>query len=178
MLRRGCLPRRYSVPGRTPVVGRFALPSGNPYAPDSSVPIRSFALRFTQANGQQWRTGMNSMPVFPVGTPEAFYQMRKPVPQKRPRASLRPGAMPAFFCRATRKRRPFCNGSKPRNPRPAMPPRAITGSMRFIWSTQPGSGRRCAGVWCRWGRTRRVLRRPTMPIIWSRIWINAWRRGL
>ena len=61
--------------GRTPVVGRFALPSGNPYAPDSSVPIRSFALRFTQANGQQWRTGMNSMPVFPVGTPEAFYQM-------------------------------------------------------------------------------------------------------
>ena len=53
---------------RTPVVGRFALPAGNPYAPDSAVPIRSLALRFTQANGQQWRTGMNSMPVFPVGT--------------------------------------------------------------------------------------------------------------
>jgi catalase len=26
---------------RTPVVGRFALPAGNPYAPDSAVPIRS-----------------------------------------------------------------------------------------------------------------------------------------
>ena len=36
---------------RTPVVGRFALPSGNPYAPDSSVPIRSFAVQFNQANG-------------------------------------------------------------------------------------------------------------------------------
>jgi len=61
------------APGRTPVVGRFALPGGNPYAPDSSVPIRSFALRFTLPNGEQWRTGMNSMPVFPVATPQAFY---------------------------------------------------------------------------------------------------------
>lgn len=57
----------------TPVVGRFALPGGNPYAPDGGVPIRSFALRFTQADGQQWRTGMNSMPVFPVATPAAFF---------------------------------------------------------------------------------------------------------
>lgn len=61
--------------GRTPVVGRFAVPGGSPYAPDSSVPIRSMALRFTQANGQQWRTGMNSMPVFPVATPQAFYEL-------------------------------------------------------------------------------------------------------
>jgi catalase len=62
------------APGRTPIVGRFAVPGGNPYAPDSSVPIRSMALRFALANGQQWRTGMNSMPVFPVATPEAFYE--------------------------------------------------------------------------------------------------------
>jgi catalase len=58
---------------RTPVVGRFAIPGGNPYAPDGSVPIRSMALRFALANGQQWRTGMNSMPVFPVATPQAFF---------------------------------------------------------------------------------------------------------
>jgi catalase len=43
--------------GRTPVVGRLAIPGGNPYAPDSTAPIRSMALRFTQPNGQQWRTG-------------------------------------------------------------------------------------------------------------------------
>lgn len=61
--------------GRTPVVGRFALPGGNPYAADSSVPIRSFALRFDLANGEQWRTGMNAMPVFPVSTPQAFYDL-------------------------------------------------------------------------------------------------------
>ncbi|EPL10589.1 catalase family peroxidase [Pseudomonas sp. CF161] len=82
---------------RTPVVGRFALPSGNPYAPDSSVPIRSLALRFTQANGQQWRTGMNSMPVFPVGTPEAFYQMQQASSPDPATGKPNPASMPAFF---------------------------------------------------------------------------------
>lgn len=60
--------------GKAPVVGRFALPGGNPYAPDSSVPIRSMALRLTAPDGEQWRTGMNSMPVFPLATPQAFYE--------------------------------------------------------------------------------------------------------
>ena len=83
--------------GRTPVVGRFALPSGNPYAPDSSVPIRSLALRFTETNGQQWRTGMNSMPVFPVGTPEAFYAMLQAGAPETATGKPKPDAMPAFF---------------------------------------------------------------------------------
>ncbi len=83
--------------GRTPVVGRFALPSGNPYAPDTSVPLRSFALRFSLANGQQWRTGMNSMPVFPVGTPQAFYAMLKAGTPDPATGKPKPDAMPAFF---------------------------------------------------------------------------------
>lgn len=58
--------------GRTPVIGRLALPTGNPYSSDSASPLRSFAVQFMQADGQQWRSGMNSMPVFPVSTPEAF----------------------------------------------------------------------------------------------------------
>jgi catalase len=85
------------APGRTPVVGRFALPGGNPYAPDNSVPIRSFAVRFTQADGQQWRTGMNSMPVFPVGTTEAFFaslQASRPDPAT---GKPDPAAQQAFF---------------------------------------------------------------------------------
>jgi len=85
------------APGRTPVVGRFAIPGGNPYAPDSSVPMRSFALRFTQANGQQWRTGMNSMPVFPVATPQAFYaqlQAQQPDPAT---GKPNPAKVKAFF---------------------------------------------------------------------------------
>ncbi|MDB6446052.1 catalase family peroxidase [Pseudomonas sp. 21TX0197] len=82
---------------RTLVVGRFALPSGNPYAPDGSVPIRSLALRFTQADGQQWRTGMNSMPVFPVGTPEAFYQFQQAQSPDPATGKPNPAAVPAFF---------------------------------------------------------------------------------
>ncbi len=82
---------------RTPVIGRFALPSGNPYAPDSSVPIRSFALQFNLANGQQWRTGMNSMPVFPVGTPEAFFEMLKAGAPDPATGKPNPAGMPAFF---------------------------------------------------------------------------------
>ncbi|MET4570233.1 catalase family peroxidase [Rhodanobacter soli] len=85
------------APGRTPVVGRFAIPGSNPYAPDSSVPIRSMALRFTQANGQQWRTGMNSMPVFPVATPQAFFaqlQAQQPDPAT---GKPDPAKVAAFF---------------------------------------------------------------------------------
>ncbi|MBD1602189.1 catalase family peroxidase [Pseudomonas typographi] len=85
------------APGRTPVVGRFALPSGNPYAPDSSVPIRSFALRFTQADGQQWRTGMNSMPVFAVGTPQAFFAMLKAGSPDPATGKPNPDTLKAFF---------------------------------------------------------------------------------
>ncbi|NWA03664.1 catalase family peroxidase [Pseudomonas gingeri] len=83
--------------GSVPVEGRFALPSGNPYAPDSSVPIRSLGLRFILANGQQWRTGMNSMPVFPVGTPEAFFEQLKASAPDPATGKPNPAAMAAFF---------------------------------------------------------------------------------
>ncbi len=89
---------------RTPVVGRFALPAGNPYAPDNSVPIRSLALRFTQANGQQWRTGMNSMPVFPVGTPEAFYQLQQAQSPDPATGKTEPGGCASVLCGAPRSR--------------------------------------------------------------------------
>jgi catalase len=60
--------------GRTPVIGRLAIPGGNPAAPDGSSAVRSMALMFTQPDGQQWRSGMNSTPMFGVHTPEQFYQ--------------------------------------------------------------------------------------------------------
>jgi len=58
---------------RTPVIGRFAIPGGDPSAPDASVPVRSMALDFKLPDGQQWRTGMNNTPVFIVNTPQAFF---------------------------------------------------------------------------------------------------------
>lgn len=65
------------APGETPVTGRFAIAGGNPDAPDYAVPVRSMALAFQQANGEQWRTGMNAMPLFPVSTVEEFYELQK-----------------------------------------------------------------------------------------------------
>ena len=57
---------------RTPVIGRFALPGGNPGIADSSVPVRSMALLFQLPGGEQWRTGMNSVGVFAVNSAQAF----------------------------------------------------------------------------------------------------------
>lgn len=59
-------------PGRVDVVGRFALAGGMPYAGDSATTVRSMALLFSLPNGEEWRTGMNNIPVFVVNTPEAF----------------------------------------------------------------------------------------------------------
>ncbi|WP_268800912.1 catalase family peroxidase [Pseudomonas huanghezhanensis] len=83
--------------GRTPVVGRFALPTGNPYSPDNAAPIRSLALQFTQANGQQWRTGVNSMPRFPVGTPDAFIDLQIATAPDPKTGKPDPAKPPAFF---------------------------------------------------------------------------------
>ncbi len=62
------------APGRVPVVGRFALAGGQPFQPDTARSVRSLALRFSLPDGEEWRTGMNAIPVFPVNTPQAFYE--------------------------------------------------------------------------------------------------------
>lgn len=84
---------------RTPLIGRFAIAGGNPSAADTSVPVRSMALRFELANGEQWRTGMNNMPVFSVGTPEAFLQMLQAGRPDPATGKPDPAAMPKFFAR-------------------------------------------------------------------------------
>jgi catalase len=59
-------------PGRVEVIGRFALAGGMPYAADAMQTVRSMALQFALSDGEEWRTGMNDIPVFVAGTPEAF----------------------------------------------------------------------------------------------------------
>jgi catalase len=59
-------------PGRVPVIGRFALAGGQPYVPDLAAIVRSMALLFELPDGEEWRTGMNNIPIFVVGTPKAF----------------------------------------------------------------------------------------------------------
>jgi catalase len=101
--------------GRTPVIGRLALPTGNPYSPDSAAPLRSFAVQFTQPDGQQWRTGMNSMPVFPVGTPEAFIDLQKATAPDPNTGKPDPAKPPAFFA-AHPEAQPFLAWAKTAKP--------------------------------------------------------------
>ena len=58
--------------GRVPVIGRFALAGGLPMQADTASTVRSLALRFLEPDGQEWRTGMNDIPVFPVNGVQAF----------------------------------------------------------------------------------------------------------
>jgi catalase len=82
---------------RTPVVGRLSIPGTNPYAWDSSTPIRGMALDFLQANGQQWRTAINGVPAFPVASPEANYQFLKAQQPVRATGDPDPQKLSAFF---------------------------------------------------------------------------------
>jgi catalase len=79
-------------PGPVPVIGRFSLAGGQPYAADKPDSVRGLGLQFALPDGEFWRTAMINLPVFPVRTAEAFYeqllasapdpQTGKPVPAK------------------------------------------------------------------------------------------------
>jgi catalase len=61
--------------GSYPVIGRFAIATGNPNAADASGRVRSMAIRVVALDGQEWRSGINDSPMFVVATPQAFYEM-------------------------------------------------------------------------------------------------------
>jgi catalase len=61
-------------PGRVPILGRFSLGGGNPFAADTLKAPRGLALQFSLPDGELWRTAMLHLPVFPFRTPEAFYE--------------------------------------------------------------------------------------------------------
>lgn len=84
-------------PGRVPLVGRFALAGGMPFQADAPATVRSMALRFLPPGGQEWRTGMNNIPVFPVNSAQGFYDQllaSKPDPNT---GKPDPAAMQAFL---------------------------------------------------------------------------------
>jgi catalase len=62
-------------PGRVPVIGRFALAGGQAYAADAPHTVRSMAVLFKLADGEEWRSGMNNIPVFPVNSAQGFYDL-------------------------------------------------------------------------------------------------------
>jgi catalase len=61
--------------GRVPVIGRFSFGGGLPFVADDPHAVRGLGLRFQLPDGQEWRTAMVNLPVFPVKTPQAFYEL-------------------------------------------------------------------------------------------------------
>ncbi len=59
--------------GRVPILGRFALAGGQPYAADTPQTVRSLAILFKLADGEEWRTAMINLPVFVVNNPQDFH---------------------------------------------------------------------------------------------------------
>ena len=72
--------------GQYPVLGRFNLGTPNPDAPDGTVRVRGMGLQIATPNGEVWRMAMINAPVFPVATPEAFYQLLHAAGSKDPEA--------------------------------------------------------------------------------------------
>ena len=87
------------LPGRVPILGRFALAGGKPFADDTPQTIRSLAILFQQPDGQEWRTAMINIPVFVVNTPQAFNEFLVASSPDPATGKNIPGAMPAFLAK-------------------------------------------------------------------------------
>jgi len=86
-------------PGRVPILGRFALAGGMPFAADTPQTVRSLAILFQQPDGQEWRTAMINLPVFVVNTPQAFNEFQLASSPDPATGKNIPGAMNAFLAK-------------------------------------------------------------------------------
>jgi len=86
------------VPGQYPVVGRFNLGTADPNAADAMVRVRGIGIQITTPDGQQWRSAMIDAPIFPVSTPQGFYELLTASGSKDPDAMKKfIGAHPGFL---------------------------------------------------------------------------------
>lgn len=72
--------------GQYPVLGRFNLGVPDPNARDATVRVRGVGLRISTPDGQEWRSAMINAPVFPVSTPQVFYELLLASASKDPNA--------------------------------------------------------------------------------------------
>jgi catalase len=86
------------TPGTYPVVGRFNLATADPHAADAMVRVRGLGIQITTPDGEQWRSAMIDAPIFPVSTPQDFYEMLTATSSKDPNAMKTfVGAHPGFL---------------------------------------------------------------------------------
>jgi catalase len=72
--------------GEYAALGRFSLATADANASDSSVRVRGLGLQLSTPDGEVWRSAMIDPPVFPVSTPEGFYELQLAEHSKDPNA--------------------------------------------------------------------------------------------
>jgi catalase len=87
------------LPGRVPIVGRFALAGGQPYVADTPETVRSLAILFKLPDGEEWRTAMINIPVFTVNNPQAFTDFLVASAPDQGTGKPNPAAMGAFLAK-------------------------------------------------------------------------------
>jgi catalase len=86
-------------PGRVPIIGRFSLAPGQPYAADAPHAARGMAILFKLPDGEEWRTAMLNIPVFIVNTPQGFYDQLSASASYPAISSPDPARMQAFLAK-------------------------------------------------------------------------------
>jgi catalase len=72
--------------GHYPALGRFNLATPDPNASDATVRVRGLGISIATPDGQDWRSAMIDPPVFPVSTPQGFYELLLASASKDPNA--------------------------------------------------------------------------------------------
>ncbi|HUE36674.1 MAG TPA: catalase family peroxidase [Candidatus Acidoferrum sp.] len=85
--------------GRVPVIGRFSLGGGMPYQADAATTVRGLGLGFMPSKGEEWRTAMINLPVFPFATPQAFYDQMLALAPDPATGKPDPARTQAFFAK-------------------------------------------------------------------------------
>lgn len=85
--------------GRVPIIGRFSLGGGMPYMPDDPTTVRGLGIRFMPSKGEEWRTAMVNLPVFPFPTPQSFYDQMVALAPDPATGKPDPGRVQAFFAK-------------------------------------------------------------------------------
>lgn len=85
--------------GRVPVVGRIAFAGGMPYVGDAPGMVRSLAVLFKLPDGEEWRSGMVNLPVFPVNSVEGLYDLLLASAPDPTTHKPDPAKMSAFFAK-------------------------------------------------------------------------------
>jgi catalase len=76
------------MPGTYPVTGRYNLATPDPQSSDAMARVRGLSLRIVMPDASEWRSAMIDAPIFPVATPQAFYDLQRALANKNDPESM------------------------------------------------------------------------------------------